>query len=72
MRKKQEIPSMRFRRSIFVIKDVKKNELFSKKNLKIIRPGNGLSPETFSKIINKKYASKNIAVGEPLKKNMIK
>jgi len=72
VRKKQEIPSMRFRRSIFVIKDVKKNELFSNKNLKIIRPGNGLSPETFSKIINKKYASKNIAVGEPLKKNMIK
>ena len=59
---------MRFRRSIFVIKDVKKKWVIFKKKFKIIRPGNGLSPETFSKIINKKYASKNIAVGEPLKK----
>lgn len=72
LRKKQEIPSMRFRRSIFIIKDIKKNELFSKKNIKIIRPGNGLLPEKFLKIVNKKLASKNISCGEPLKKSMIK
>lgn len=72
LRKKQEKPSLKFRRSIFVAKNIKKNEKFTNDNLKVIRPGYGLSPEYLDKIINQKYASRSISFGTPLKKNMIK
>ena len=72
IRKKQELPSLKFRRSIFVTKPIKKNEKFTRKNIKIIRPGHGLSPDIFQKIIKKKYSSRAISAGEPLKLNMIK
>jgi sialic acid synthase SpsE len=72
VRKKQEKPNLIFRRSIFVVKNVKKNEKFTEKNLRVIRPGHGIAPEHYKKIIKKKYASKFISLGEPLKLNMIK
>ena len=40
-----------FRRSIFIIKDMKKEEFFSKENIKSIRPGFGLAPKFFDKIL---------------------
>ena len=62
---------LKFKRSIYVFKNIKKNEIFSKNNLKIIRPGLGLRPKFFERIIGKK-AAKNIKKGEPLKKMHIK
>lgn len=62
---------LKFKRSIYVFKNIKKNEIFSKNNLKIIRPGLGLHPKFFERIIGKK-AVKNIKKGEPLKKMHIK
>ncbi len=44
----------KFRRSIYVIKDIKKGELFNKNNIKLLRPATGLGPEYFYKILNKK------------------
>ena len=60
-----------FRRSVFTIKDIKKGEIFSKKNIKIIRPGNGLSPIYFDNLIGRK-SPVNLAEAEPLSENILK
>lgn len=57
-------------RSLFVVEDVKKGEMFTKENVKSIRPGFGLSPKYYESIIGKK-ASKDIERGEPLNWTMV-
>ena len=59
------------RRSIFVSEKIKKGEKFTKKNIKVIRPGHGLSPLYYNKILNKK-CPKNFNEGTPLKKEILK
>ena len=44
----------KYRRSIYSVKNIKKDENFSKENIKVIRPGLGLSPEFYNDIIKKK------------------
>jgi pseudaminic acid synthase len=61
----------KFRRSIYISENIRKNEVISINNVKIIRPGFGLSPIYYDKIIGKK-AKKNLYRGDPLKiKNLI-
>ena len=67
---KEEKISKTYRRSVYAIKDIKKNERFDKDNVKIIRPGFGLMPEYFEAILGMK-SSKNIKKGDPIKKNII-
>merc|ERR1712194_589387 len=38
---KDEESSLRFKRSIYVVKDIQKGEKFDKTNIRIIRPGDG-------------------------------
>ena len=59
------------RRSIFVVKNIKKDEKFSNKNIKSIRPGFGMSPYHYNLIIEKK-ALVDLEVGTPLKPEFIK
>jgi len=66
-RSKNEIENRKFRRSIFVTKDIKKGEKFSTENIKRLRPGDGASPKYYSKILQLK-AKRNYKKGEPLKK----
>ena len=54
---KDEESSLRFKRSIYVVKDIQKGEKFDKKNIRIIRPGDGMEPKYYLKIIGKE--SKN-------------
>jgi pseudaminic acid synthase len=70
-RNKSEDKSKKFRRSIFVVKDLKKGDIFSKENIRKIRPGYGLSPIYYEKIIGAKCNS-NIKYGEPLSKKYFK
>ena len=44
-----------FSRSLYVVKDVKKGDLLSKDNIKSIRPGFGLHPKMFYKVIGKRF-----------------
>ena len=70
-RSKSENKSKIFRRSIFTTKNIKKGEKFSKDNVRVIRPGYGLAPKYYNKILNKKsplYISKD----EPLKEIVLK
>ena len=66
-----ERKSMIFRRSLYVVKDIKKNEIFSNTNIKSIRPALGLKTSNLEKIIGKK-SSKNIKKGTPLSWKMVK
>ena len=70
-RNKSENKSKVFRRSIFTTKDIKKGEKFSKDNIRVIRPGYGLAPKYYNKILNKKSPI-NILKDEPLKPNVLK
>jgi len=63
--------SKKFRRSIYVIKDIKKNELINKSNIKKIRPSHGLHPKYYFKLLGKKV-KKNILAGTALKLEHIK
>ncbi len=59
-----------FKRSLFVCSDIKTGEIFSKKNIRSIRPGFGLAPKYFDKVLGKK-AKYDIPRGEPLQWDMI-
>lgn len=48
-----EKKSLCFRRSIYVAKDLKEGDVLTNKNLKIIRPGNGIAPKYFDLILGK-------------------
>ena len=49
--KSSEQGNVKFRRSIYAIKDIKKGEQLTKENVKSIRPGFGLAPKYFEKIL---------------------
>lgn len=54
-----------FRRSLFVVKDMKAGDVFTEENVRSIRPGYGLHPR-FLSIILGKQAAINIRQGTPL------
>lgn len=60
-----------FRRSLFTVKDIKAGEELTSENISSIRPGNGLSPKYYDKILGKK-ALCDIKRGTPLKLDLIK
>lgn len=55
-----------FRRSIFVVKDVKKGERLTEENIKVIRPGYGLQPKFYKEVLGKRVV-KDLKYGTPLK-----
>ena len=57
-------------RSIYIYKDVRKGEVISQSNIKILRPNFGIAPINFERVIGKKFNS-NYTKGEPLQFNMI-
>lgn len=65
-----EISGREKRRSIYIVKDVKKGDTFTNTNVQRIRPGKGLSPRHYNNIIGKK-AVKDIIRGTPLSWNLI-
>jgi len=68
---RQEEKSRIFRRSLFAAEDIKAGEAFNEENVKSLRPAGGIPPKYMKSILGKK-AKKNIAKGEPLKRNLIK
>lgn len=60
-----------FRRSLFVVHDVRKGEVFSPDNVRSIRPGSGLPPKYYKMILGRK-AKRAIRRGTPLKQDMVR
>ena len=65
-----ETPSRTFRRSLFIVKDVKKGEALTPENVKAIRPGNGLPPRDYDAALGHN-AKNDIARGTPLSWDLI-
>jgi len=65
-----EAASRAFRRSLFVVQDVKAGEYFTEVNVRSIRPGHGLPPKYLREIVGKK-ASRQIQRGTPLAWDLI-
>ena len=55
-----------FRRSIFVVEDIKDGDVFSKRNVRSIRPGYGLPPRYLESVIGR-VAVCNLYRGSPLR-----
>ncbi|MDL5048258.1 pseudaminic acid synthase [Oscillatoria amoena NRMC-F 0135] len=60
-----EKKSLRFKRSLYVVKDVKAGDTFTADNLRVIRPGDGMQPKYYETILGK-TASRDIKAGTPL------
>jgi len=61
----REKENLVFRRSLFVVKDMKAGDSFNRENVRSIRPGYGLTPKHLSEVLGKR-AAKNIERGTPL------
>ena len=70
-RNKSENSSKIFRRSIFAVKNIKKGEKFTKENIRRIRPGYGVDPIYYERILNKKSPT-NISKNNPIQRNLLK
>ncbi len=62
---RQESKSLTFRRSLFVVRNVKAGENFTTENIRSIRPGHGLHPRYLKEILGRR-ASLDIEYGTPL------
>jgi len=60
-----ELKSKQFRRSLFIVEDIKSGETFTEKNLRSIRPDNGLHTRYYKEVLGRK-ASEDIPEGTPL------
>jgi N-acetylneuraminate synthase len=61
----KEASSLVFRRSLFVVQDVKKGDIFSSQNIRSIRPGHGLHTRHLPEVLGRR-AERNIERGTPL------
>ena len=67
---KQEETNIVFRRSVFCVRDIKKGEMITEENVRVIRPGYGLEPRYYYGILGQ-TALHDIKRGTPMKLDMI-
>ncbi len=61
----QERKSLAFRRSLYLVRDVKAGEAFTRDNVRAIRPGFGLAPKYLEQVLGRR-ASRDAARGTPM------
>jgi pseudaminic acid synthase len=67
---RQEQESAVFRRSLFVVQDVKAGDTFTTENVRSIRPGNGLPPRFLDDVLGRR-AGQDIERGTPLSWDLV-
>jgi N-acetylneuraminate synthase len=60
-----ELPSLKFRRSLYIVADMRAGETLNERNLRRIRPGLGLSPAHYEEVIGRKI-TRDVTKGTPL------
>ncbi len=70
-RTEKESKSTVFRRSLFVVEDVKEGELFTNKNIRSIRPANGLHTRYLEDVLGT-TASRDVPRGTPLSWDVVR
>jgi len=60
-----EKKSLQFRRSLYVVQDLKAGDVFTRDNIRAIRPGYGLPPKFFDILLGKRVA-RDVKRGTPL------
>ncbi|MEL4280144.1 MULTISPECIES: pseudaminic acid synthase [Shewanella] len=65
-----ELGNVKFRRSLYVVKDIAKGELLSADNIRSIRPGFGLAPKHYEAVLGRK-AKHDLAKGTALSFELI-
>ena len=66
----REAASREFRRSLFVVQDIKAGEAFTEQNVRCIRPGHGLHPRYLDQVSGRR-AAQDIERGTPLSWELI-
>ena len=66
-----ELESYNGRRSLYVVKDMKKGDKFTSENLKSIRPSNGIHTRYYDTLIKLAHAKRDIKFGTPLQKDLV-
>lgn len=60
-----EKPNLRFKRSVYAVEDIAGGEAFTSENVRVIRPGDGLPPKYYERIIGR-TSKQNIPKGTPI------
>ena len=62
--------SRKFARSLFVVKDVKKDDIVTEENVRSIRPGIGIHPKHLKELLGKSF-KRDIEFGTPMELNFV-
>jgi N-acetylneuraminate synthase len=68
--KSSEQGNVKFRRSLYFVKEIKKGEIITNEHIRSIRPGYGLAPKYLDELIGK-TVSKDIERGTPVSYNVV-
>jgi len=66
-----EVDSLKYRRSLYVVQDIKKGEMITMENIRAIRPGAGLSSKYLDMFVGK-IAVKDLERGTPISWDILK
>jgi len=65
-RKSSELSNVKFRRSLYFVKDMQAGEVITEAHVRSVRPGYGLAPKFLDDVLNRKVVQ-NIVKGEPVR-----
>ena len=67
----KELDNKKYRRSIYIIKNIKKGQKFTEENIKCLRPNIGLPPKYFKHILKLRSPSE-LNYGDPITNKLYK
>ena len=69
-RKSSELENVKFRRSLYFVKDMKVGEVITEKTVRSVRPGYGLAPKYYEQVLGQKVEM-DVKKGTPVDWNLI-